>query len=142
LTLAVLVLVLAGGAPNQNPPAEAGMREPSSATRYQEPTVKRDEPGFLTGVITDIEDGRILVEEDPDAGCRRDRAPVGPCSEKMWFAIEKSTRVLREGGGDRSAKPTDLKGGQRVIGDYSGYAVMGSYPSQTSARTITILGSS
>jgi hypothetical protein len=51
-------------------------------------------------------------------------------------------RVLREGGGDRSAKATDLKEGQRVIGDYTGYAFMESYPTQTSARTITILGSS
>ena len=145
LTVMVLVFVLAGctsvskegdcgigsGCARQAPRTD---QQPPR----QEPTVYPRQ--VLTGVITDEGAGRILVEKDPDAGCQRDKAPMGPCSPKMWFSIEKSTRVLWEGGGDRSANATDLKEGQRVIGDYTGYDVAESYPSQTSARTVTILG--
>ncbi len=51
---------------------------------------------------------------------------------------EKHARALGEG--DRTAKATDLKEVQRVVGDYNGYSVMESYPSRSSAWTVTILG--
>ena len=109
LTLLVLVLVLAGCAQDQNPTTEAGTREPNRTMRHQEATVKHSKLGGLTGVITDVEDGRIPVEEDLDAGCRRDKAPVGPCSPKVWFSIEKSTRVLRERATGRRKPPTSRR---------------------------------
>jgi hypothetical protein len=78
--------------------------------------------------------GDVLVNR---VQVRKPEQPRAPVRHK-----DVHRRVLREGGGDRSAKATDLKEGQRVIGDYTGYAFMESYPTQTSARTITILGSS
>lgn len=61
----------------------------------------------------------------------------------MYFDIEDGTRVFREEGDDRTAaNATDLKKGQRVSADYTGYDVAESYPSQTFARTVVIVGTS
>lgn len=79
--------------------------------------------------------------EDPSADCRGDRGPLKPGCEKMYFDIGDGTRVLREEGNDRvAANATDLKKGQRVSADYTGYGVAESYPSQTDARTLVIVG--
>lgn len=105
---------------------------------------------MLTGTITDGGEGLylsrkkpgswVLVEEDPNAGCRSNKAPRGPCSPKMYFDITNSTRVFREEGNDRvAADAADLEKERKVSADYTGYDVAESYPSQTDARTVVIM---
>jgi hypothetical protein len=86
---------------------------------------------------------RILVEEDPDADCRGGRGPLEPGCEKMYFDVTGKTEVLRKGRDPRKerASAAELHEGLRVSADYTGYDVAESYPSQTGARVVTILGS-
>ena len=60
----------------------------------------------------------------------------------MYFDVTDQTRVLREetNGQKTKASAADLEKGQRVSAAYSGRPVLESYPSQTDARTIMILG--
>jgi hypothetical protein len=127
--------------------------ERSNPVVREEPTVQRDERQILNGVISDKEKGpcpyskgpctRILVEEDPDADCRGGRGPLEPGCEKMYFDVTGKTEVLRKGRDPRKerASAAELHEGLRVSADYTGYDVAESYPSQTGARVVTILGS-
>jgi hypothetical protein len=139
----------------QSPPSDGaddgqqGTRE-HSHTANQEPTVRQKERQILTGIITDKGKGShlfadkpgswILVEEDPNANCRQ-RGPLKPGCDKMYFDITLKTSVFRQQGNDRKAEASaaDLKEGLRVAADYTGYDVAESYPSQTFARTVLIL---
>lgn len=119
-------------------------------TTRREPTVYPKQ--VLTGIITKRGEGLflfrkkpgswILVEEDPDAGCRSNKAPMGPCSPKMYFDITRNSDVYKERGNTLTkVSATRLKKGQRVRADYTGYDVADSYPSQTDARKVVILQS-
>lgn len=131
---------------------QKGTSERSNPVR-QEPTIQQDERQSLTGVISDKEKGscpyskrpciRILVEEDPDADCRGGRGPLESGCEKMYFDVTGETEVLRKKGNNRKAASSaaELHEGLRVSADYTGYDVAESYPSQTGARVVTILGS-
>ena len=136
-----------------NAGGQKGTGERSDPVVRQEPTIQQDERQILTGVISDKETGpcpyskgpctRILVEETPDADCRGGRGPLEPGCEKMYFDVTGKTRVLREEGDTRraSSSAAELREGLRVSADYTGYDVAESYPSQTAARVVTILGS-
>jgi hypothetical protein len=132
---------------------QKGTSEKSDPVVRQEPTIQQDERQILTGVISDKEMGpcpyskgpctRVLVEEAPDADCRGGRGPLEPGCEKMYFDVTGKTRVLRREGDTRKASSSaaELREGLRVSADYTGYDVAESYPSQTAARVVTILGS-
>ena len=104
----------------------------------------------MTGTITKSGDGLflfrkkpgswILVEEDPKAGCRSNKAPMGPCSPKMYFDITSKSDVYKEQGSALTkVSATRLKQGQKVRADYTGFDVAESYPSQTRTRKVVIL---
>ncbi len=126
---------------------QKGTSERSNPVVREEPTIQRDERQILTGVISDKEKSgcpyserpctRILVEEDPDADCRGGRGPLEPGCEKMYLDVTGKTEVLRK----RGSSAAELQVGLRVSADYTGYDVAESYPSQTGARVVTILGS-
>ncbi len=60
----------------------------------------------------------------------------------MYFDVTGETAVFRtEGDTRRAASTDDLRRGLRVSADYTGFDVAESYPSQTDARTVTILKS-
>ena len=132
---------------------QKGMSERSNPVVREESTVQRDERQILTGVISDKEKGpcpyskgpctRILVEGDPDADCRGGRAPLEPGCEKMYLDVTGKTDVFRKGGDTRKERVSaaELHEGLRISADYTGYDVAESYPSQTAARAVTILGS-
>jgi hypothetical protein len=131
---------------------QKGTSEKSNPVVRQEPAIQHDERQILTGVISDKEMGpcpyskgpctRILVEEAPDADCRGGRGPLEPGCEKMYFDVTGKTVVLRKEGDTRKASSSaELHEGLRVSADYTGYDVAESYPSQTAARVVTILGS-
>jgi hypothetical protein len=127
--------------------------ERSNPVVREEPTIQQDERQILTGVVSDKEKGpcpyskrpctRILVEEAPDADCRGGRGPLKPGCEKMYFDVTGKTEVFRKGGDTRKerASAAELHEGLRVSADYTSYDVAESYPSQTAARVVTILGS-
>ena len=82
----------------------------------------------------------ILVEEDPNAGCRSNKAPMVPCSPKMYFDKTSKSNVYRKSENSLVKVPAArLKKGQKVRADYTGYNVAESYPSQTDAREVVIL---
>lgn len=158
MVVATLVTSACAQAGQDTPSGEAngggqkGTSEGSDLVR-QEPTFQQDERQILTGVISDKEKSpcpyskrpctRILVEEDPDADCGGDRGPLEPGCEKMYFDVTGKTEVLRKRGGTRkcASSAAELQEGLRVSADYTGYDVAESYPSQTAARVVTILGS-
>lgn len=133
-----------------NGDGQKGKGEQSNTVR-QEPTVKQGERQVLTGIIT--HEGRssspkgprsrILVEKSPDADRGGGRGSLASGCEKMYFDITGKTDVFRKEGNTRRAiaSAADLQKGLRVSVDYTGYAVMESYPSQTGARVVTILES-
>lgn len=83
---------------------------------------------YITGQVTRIEGGRILVEAVPG---RQEGA-------KCWFAISAATRILREQGRTRvRAEAGDLTMGQRVKA-WSNGPILESYPSQTGGAVIVI----
>ena len=131
---------------------QRGEGERSNPVVRQEPTIQQDKRQTLTGVISDEEKGpcpyskrpctRILVEEDPDAGCGGSRGPLASGCEKMYFDVTRKTPVfLKVGDARERGSVTDLRKGLRVRADYTGYDVAESYPSQTGARAVTILES-
>ena len=162
----MLLLVLAGCAQAQNPPTrEAGASDHSSGSDATEDcdarvacarTTPRREPTVypkqvLTGIITDRGEGShlfpkksgrwILVEENPSADCRGNKGPLRSGCEKIYFDITSKIRIFRKDGSRRTlANATDLKNGQTVSADYTGYEVAESYPGQTYAREVVILG--
>lgn len=150
LVFAALVTV---GCAQDGPPSGESNGDGREVTKARsdagrEPTVTRGERGILTGVITDEGSSclvqqrpcsRILVEEDHDAGCG---GPPAPGCEKTYFDVTRETSVFRRMGDTLDAAPVgDLRKGLRVSVDSGGYPVMESYPSQTCARAVEILGS-
>ena len=122
----------------------------AKTTPRREPTVYPKQG--LTGIITKRGEGLflcrkqpgswILVEEDPSAGCRSNKAPMGPCSPKMYFDITRKSDVYKEQGNALAkVSAARLEKGQKVRADYTGYDVAASYPSQTDARKVVILQS-
>ncbi len=122
--------------------------EQGNATQ-QERTPSRYPKAVLTGIITKRGEGLflfrkkpgswILLEEDPDAGCRSNKAPMGPCSPKMYFDITRKSDVYeQQGNALTKVSATRLKKGQKVRADYTGYDVAESYPGQTDARKVVI----
>ena len=118
-------------------------------TPRREPTVYPKQ--VLTGIITDKGEGLylfrkqpgswILVEENPNADCGGDQGPLKPGCEKMYFDITRKTDVYQEEGHALAKVPAaGLKKRQKVRTDYTGYDVAESYPSQTAAREVVILG--
>jgi len=148
LIAVTLLLVLAGCAQAQNPSIDSSEdREPSYPTHHrQNPHNEKTRPlrVFLTGVITQKVEDRILVEEDPNADCQGNKGSLKPGCGKMYFDITRKSDVFRE---DRNALsltkvPDDrLKKGQTVSVDYKGNDVAESYPSQTDANFVSILDS-
>ena len=146
LVLLFTALLLAGCTSSGNGAKESTADRPTNdGTTVAHGEGTHSEGNFLTGIITEgpYDKGGmparwILVEEDPDANCRK--GPVKPGCDKMYFAIEDSTRLLWETGNrTTSASISELGKGQRVRADYTGYDVAESYPGQTTARTIEIL---
>ena len=153
----VLMLFLAGCSSTFSPQADECGEGASCAKKtprteqqptHKEPTVYPKQ--VLTGIITKRGDGLfllrkkpgswILVEKDPTAGCRSNKAPMGPCSPKMYFDITSKSDVYRELGNSLvKVSAARLKMGQTVRADYTGYDVAESYPSQTDAREVVIL---
>ena len=75
------------------------------------------------------------------ADCGGDRGPLKPGCEKVYFHITRKTDVFQEEGDAFAKVPAArLKKRQKVRTDYIGYGVMMSYPSQTAAREVVILG--
>jgi hypothetical protein len=78
------------------------------------------------------------AEQPPDPRCTG--GPTTPGREKVAFTINGGTRVLGDEGcdeeGAEDACADDLAEGQRVRTDYTGRDVMGSYPAQTTARSV------
>ncbi len=118
--------------------------DPTGAERTTTP----DERAVVTGIVTaagsSTWEGKpvrlITVEEDPDAECPK--GPTTPGCEKMTFTVNDETRLLWDEGCDHrameEASVADLKVGQRVRADHTGYGVAESYPGQTIARSIAI----
>lgn len=155
LIAVTLLLVLAGCAQAQNTAIDSSEdRERSHPTHHEqnlhnERTIRQNEKSrplrvFLTGVITQKDEDRILIEEDPNADCQGNKGPLRPSCGKMYFDITRESDVFRE---DRNALsltkvPTDrLRKGQTVSVDYKGNDVAESYPSQTDANFVSILES-
>ena len=114
---------------------------PTVAGRTTESTRIRAGGGDITGLITRIirtnEGPTVLIEEDPDANCRRERdIRRNPC-QKRYLIITDKTRVLR-GRQGAGARASDLKKGQKVIG-MAGDDLATSYPTQGTAEQIVIL---
>lgn len=117
LTLVLMVALLTGCArPGSDPPSSDA---PSLPSRNP----------LVTGTITKVEGGRILVEADPtkDEG------------NKCWFAVQESTLVAAEKDGKiEKADAAALKEGQAVKAWESG-PILESYPCQTGGEAILIL---
>ncbi len=123
---------------------ESSSGDPTGAKRTTTP----DERAIVTGIVTDLRSSteereptrRITVEEDPDAECPK--GPTTPGCEKMTFTVYIETRLLRDEGCDQraveEASVADLKEGQKVRADHTGYVEWDSYPGQTTARVVTI----
>lgn len=120
--LLLMTALLAGCA--GSPPGGSAEKPGASQTVPAPPT----RPPYLTGVITRVESGRILVEARPDK----------QEGNKCWFALTTATLLAAEGDGkpeqvDRSA----LQVGQRVKAWEKG-AILESYPCQTGGEAILI----
>jgi hypothetical protein len=144
----VLIGVSLAGCANQPPQENQDVAAPKKKEETGgEPTSPVEERAVLTGVVTEVdressrESGSvrsILVEEPPGANCGK--GPTDPGCEKIYFEITDETRVLREEeSGEVEVSAGDLKKGQRVRADYTGYPVAESYPAQTTARTVVIV---
>lgn len=116
---AVLLLAfLAGG------PATA-CRNGSSAPGVNRAAVP-EEPPSIVGVITRIDGGRVLIEEDPAQSSG---------SAKAVVRLLEVTRILDRDG--RKLSADSLRVGQRVRAWFTG-PVAESYPVQTAAAAIVI----
>lgn len=149
LVLMFATLLLAGCASSGNSATEATADRPTNAGQtvaHIEGT--HIEGNFLTGIITEgpydkggMPDRWILVEVDPNADCRRrSNWRNNPNCDMMYFKIVDSTRLLRQTGNrTESVSINELRKGQRVRADYTGYDVADSRPSLTAARSVVIL---
>jgi hypothetical protein len=84
-------------------------------------------PAELTGQVTDSQDGRFLVEEQPDA------ADAG---RKAWVAIEGPVFQEASGGDPTPAAASDIEQGQQVS-VWTGICAE-SYPEQCGAEAFLI----
>jgi hypothetical protein len=84
-------------------------------------------PAELTGQVTDSQDGRFLVEEQPDA------ADAG---RKAWVAIEGPVFQDASGGDATPAAASDIEQGQQVS-VWTGICAE-SYPEQCGAEAFLI----
>jgi hypothetical protein len=84
-------------------------------------------PAELTGQVTDSQDGRFLVEEQPDA------ADAG---RKAWVAIEGPVFRDASGGNPTPAAASDIEQGQQVS-VWTGICAE-SYPEQCGAEAFLI----
>lgn len=83
---------------------------------------------YVTGVITKIQDGRVLVEANPDK----------QEGNKCWFALTSTTVVATEKDGKAEAiEQGALKQGQLVKAWESG-PILESYPCQTGGEAILV----
>lgn len=116
IVLAVLAVIIAGGV--------YLMRQAPAA-----PAAPAEQP-LLTGQITKMEGGRILIEAKP--GIME--------GDKCWLKIEPNTKIYRQVGSDlKPVKAADLAVGQQVQAWASG-PVMESYPCQGGAARVVIQG--
>lgn len=115
-TLAILLLMAAL--------ALTGCARPGSS-----PVTLPDRAPLVDGVITEMKEGRVLVEADP----------AKMEGSKCWFALEAKSLVAIEKEGQVERADADaLIIGQRVKAWESG-PVLESYPCQTGAQAILIL---
>lgn len=149
--MAAVVLVLGGCSAAGGPPGGAMGSSPPKPDppRAREPDGGRgplpDRRPDIAGVVTRAESGdggtptqQILVEEDPDAECRR--GPVEAGCDKLYLALRPETGVFRGGGAGAVARAdaAELREGRRVRAWHTGM-VMESYPGRTGARAVVIL---
>lgn len=143
-----MIFVSLAGCAYGSPEETRDGARPNKDERTGETTPSAANRAALTGVVRalDLEpaekgtEGSILVEGPPGADCGE--GATEPGCEKIYFRITGETRVFREKGG-RQVETTsgDLARGQWVRADHTGYPLAGSYPAQTTARTVVILES-
>lgn len=127
-----IIFSLAGCA-NQPPRELQDVAAPKENERTGGETTTSQERAILTGVVTEVdrEPGgeapavrSILVEESPCG-----EGPADPGCEKIYYRIIDETRVFgEERGREVAVSAGELKKGQRVRVDYTGYPVAESSP--------------
>lgn len=99
------------------------------------PTEPIDREAYIIGTVTEVEESRILVEENPAVN-----EPLEDGGKKIWFTISDETNLFKQdrSGSLRKINPTDIEPDVEVKGWVKG-VVADSYPQQALAGQITVL---
>lgn len=104
--------------------------EPVQPTPPNQPTLPA-RPPYVTGVITQLEADRVLVEENPDT-------QVG---QKCWFAVTAKTVVAMEKQGKQTAADRRALSVKQVVRAWESGPILESYPCQTGGEALLIIES-
>ena len=99
------------------------------------PTEPMDTEPFIVGTVTDIEQHRVLVEENVSVN-----EPLENGGNKIYFSVNDATKLYRQSydGSLKKIAFTELKMGDKVKGWVKG-AVADSYPQQGLAGQIILI---
>jgi len=99
------------------------------------PTESVDREAYINGTVTEIEESRILVEEDPAVN-----EPLENGGKKIWLTISDETKLFKQdrSGSLRKINSSDIEPDVEVKGWVKG-VVADSYPQQALAEQITLL---
>ncbi len=99
------------------------------------PTESVDREAYINGTVTEIEESRILVEEDPAVN-----EPLEDGGKKIWLTISDETKLFKQdrSGSLRKINSSDIEPDVEVKGWVKG-VVADSYPQQALAEQITVL---
>jgi len=99
------------------------------------PTESVDREAYINGTVTEIEESRILVEEDPAVN-----EPLEDGGKKIWLTISDETKLFKQdrSGSLRKINSSDIEPDVEVKGWVKG-VVADSYPQQALAEQITLL---